>query len=472
MSKDILSIVVVGHTNAGKTSLLRTLTRNKYFGEVSPRNATTKHVEQTSVTIAGKPVLRLFDTPGFEDSIEFRHYLRQFDDGRARKDILNDFLNSPEAKGRFEQQAKVVRVLLTMIDAIFYVIDSTEKPLPKYISELDVLSMCARPVLPILNFVQDDSSFAHEWSQILADRGLHIKVSFDAVAPMMGSERQLYTRLGSLLEANDARLMSIADAIEREAEERRHASLLAIAELLTDVTSYRKSVPEKDAEKIVSVTDLMREHVRSAEVICVDALLAIFRFDRTDLADIDIPVIGTHSDDDLFNPEAIKKTAVRLGLGAIIGTLVGLGIDIALVGVTFGAGTIVGGALSGAMVTKAKDIWRWGKAKIRRLVDLVIDEPTLSNLLVRQLQLLILLNMRTHASQVPLNRYTDIQIDKCWKDLAAPLNKVRIHPTWSRLEGDKFVPEEDRQKAIDHIQKILLSSNILSDQREVDLTQN
>ena len=40
-----LKLVLVGHTNVGKTSLLRTLTRDVEFGEVSPRASTTRHVE-------------------------------------------------------------------------------------------------------------------------------------------------------------------------------------------------------------------------------------------------------------------------------------------------------------------------------------------------------------------------------------------------------------------------------------------
>ena len=41
-----LRIAVVGHTNAGKTSLLRTLTRRAAFGEVSDRPGVTRHVER------------------------------------------------------------------------------------------------------------------------------------------------------------------------------------------------------------------------------------------------------------------------------------------------------------------------------------------------------------------------------------------------------------------------------------------
>ncbi|HLS42613.1 MAG TPA: GTPase, partial [Paenalcaligenes sp.] len=39
-----LRLAVVGHTNTGKTSLLRTLTRDANFGEVRNSPGTTRHV--------------------------------------------------------------------------------------------------------------------------------------------------------------------------------------------------------------------------------------------------------------------------------------------------------------------------------------------------------------------------------------------------------------------------------------------
>jgi len=44
-----LQIAVVGHTNTGKTSLLRTLTRDVNFGEVADAPGTTKQVQGAQV---------------------------------------------------------------------------------------------------------------------------------------------------------------------------------------------------------------------------------------------------------------------------------------------------------------------------------------------------------------------------------------------------------------------------------------
>jgi len=49
-----LKLAVVGHTNVGKTSLLRTLTRDVGFGEVSHRPSTTRHVEGARLSVDGE----------------------------------------------------------------------------------------------------------------------------------------------------------------------------------------------------------------------------------------------------------------------------------------------------------------------------------------------------------------------------------------------------------------------------------
>ena len=100
-----LKLAVVGHTNVGKTSLLRTLTRDVGFGEVSHRPSTTRHVEGARLSVDGEPLLELYDTPGLEDAIALLDYLERLErpgerlDGPAR---LARFLQGSEARQRFD----------------------------------------------------------------------------------------------------------------------------------------------------------------------------------------------------------------------------------------------------------------------------------------------------------------------------------------------------------------------------------
>jgi GTP-binding protein EngB required for normal cell division len=59
-----LKLAVVGHTNTGKTSLVRTLLRSREFGQVADRAGTTRQVTVTSIG-TDDALIELFDSPGW-----------------------------------------------------------------------------------------------------------------------------------------------------------------------------------------------------------------------------------------------------------------------------------------------------------------------------------------------------------------------------------------------------------------------
>ena len=189
-----IAIAVVGHTNAGKTSLLRTLTRQGSFGEVSDRPGTTRHVERIDLRIDGRAAVRFFDTPGLEDAVALQHHLRSLPGEFGNPvDRVRAFLAGPEAHAAYEQEAKVLRTMLE-VDAAVYVIDCRQDVLPKYRSEIELLCACARPVMPVLNFIAASAERADAWRELLTGFNLHVWMQFDAVAPFVGAERQLFQR--------------------------------------------------------------------------------------------------------------------------------------------------------------------------------------------------------------------------------------------------------------------------------------
>ncbi|WP_374370509.1 GTPase, partial [Piscinibacter sp.] len=210
-----LALAVVGHTNAGKTSLLRTLTRRRDFGEVSSQPGTTRHVE--AVELAGDDGVRLrfLDTPGLEDPIGLLHALGPLRADMTPPQRIRAFLATRAADEAFEQEAKVLRALLE-VDAALFVIDAREPVLAKFRCEVEILASCGKPVLPVLNFVRDAGSREAEWGALLTDFALHAQVRFDAVAPFDGAERQLYDSLALLLPARQAPLRAVAGFVERE----------------------------------------------------------------------------------------------------------------------------------------------------------------------------------------------------------------------------------------------------------------
>ncbi|WP_415228625.1 GTPase, partial [Psychrobacter glaciei] len=131
-SGEALKLAVVGHTNTGKTSILRTLLRDVYFGEVKNEAATTRHVERAQLTDSqtGEVLVALYDTPGLEDASGLMDWLE--DNTASRRDgieRLQQFLAADIAQGvdalssneDYSQEAKVIRQLLASDMAVYVV---------------------------------------------------------------------------------------------------------------------------------------------------------------------------------------------------------------------------------------------------------------------------------------------------------------------------------------------------------------
>ena len=445
-----LRIAVVGHTNAGKTSLLRTLTRNVDFGEVSDRPGTTRHAEAIDLRLAGATAVRFIDTPGLEDSVALLEYLNtlQADTRPAR---VRAFLQGPEAREVFEQEAKVLRALLEQADAAMYVVDTREPVLPKHRAELEILTWCARPVMPVLNFVRAPGSRHAEWQRALLEANLHAQVQFDAVAPFVGAERTLYGDLATLLPARRAQLGEIVDALALEAADRQQAAARVVAESLVDVAAMRRSIdadefadPLRQKAFVRAFQDDVRRHARRA----VDDLLAVYAFRPGDAELETIPELAGRWEDDLFNPEALVEAGKKLGLGAVIGAGLGAVADVALAGLSLGAATTLGATLGGAISGGWRPLWRKLENRLNGVQELTAEDAVLALLAEHLAGLARALEQRGHAAMGRL-RYTGegqgVEGDVRLEDVIGALAPARGHPDWERGEpglGAKWLGRE------------------------------
>jgi len=443
-----LKLAVVGHTNVGKTSLLRTLTRDVDFGEVSHRPSTTRHVEGARLSVDGEALLELYDTPGLEDAIPLLDYLERLErpgerlDGPAR---LARFLDGSEARQRFEQEAKVLRQLLAS-DAGLYVIDAREPVLAKYRDELTVLASCGKPLLPVLNFVSALSHREDDWRQALARLGLHALVRFDTVTPPLDGERRLYESLALLLEKSRPQLERLIDDHEAQAEARHHSAARLIAELLLDVAACRRSVPAQPVLEQGAVREL-HEAVRQREQCCVEALLRLYAFRPEDAKAGDLPLLDGRWGDDLFNPETLKQLGVKLGSGMAAGAAAGAGVDLLVGGLTLGAAALLG-AIAGGTAQTARHYGNRLLGKLKGQRELTVDDAVLRLLALRQRQLLDALTARGHAAVSAIK--VEAPQDKSWREGKLPeaLHKARAHPEWSSLNPNARLEQSERQEQV------------------------
>ncbi|MBF8754153.1 GTPase/DUF3482 domain-containing protein [Pseudomonas guariconensis] len=444
-----LKLAVVGHTNVGKTSLLRTLTRDVSFGEVSHRPSTTRHVEGARLSVDGEPLLELYDTPGLEDAIALLDYLERLErpgerlDGPAR---LERFLQGSEARQRFEQEAKVLRQLLAS-DAGLYVIDAREPVLAKYRDELEVLASCGKPLLPVLNFVASQQHREPQWREALARLGLHALVRFDSVAPPEDGERRLYESLALLLEDARPALQRLIDDQQAQRKARRQSAKRLIAELLLDCAACRRSVETEPAAAAQAI-ETLRHEVRQREQRCVEALLKLYAFRRDDAHTGDLPLLDGRWGDDLFNPETLKLLGVRLGSGVAAGAAAGAGVDLLVGGLTLGAAALAGAIAGGALQT-ARNYGSRLMGKLKGQRELTVDDTVLRLLALRQQQLMVALDSRGHAAQDSIR--LGEPDEKAWREGKLPeaLKRARAHPQWSALNPGARVNQAERQEQLE-----------------------
>ena len=454
-----LRLAVVGHTNTGKTSLLRTLTHDAAFGQVSDAPGTTRHVEGARLLLNGAAAVELFDTPGLEDGIGMLDYLDQLQQQTGSRhdgpESIARFLDSPESKRRFEQEARVLKKLAGC-DAGLYVIDVRDPVLSKHKDELAILARCGKPLVPILNFIHDPHARKADWKATLARLGLHVIIEFDTVAPAIDGEAQLYQKLALVLDTHAATLRALSDDVARQRQQRNKAAYALVADMLIDVAALRLS-SQTDSDSVQKTTALLQDKVRQREQTGIRALLTHYRFRADDYPGQPLPLEGGRWNMDLFNPQALLDTGIHVGKGFAAGAMAGAAVDVFTAGLSLGTAALIGGVLGS--VWQGTD--KLGKRLYGRLQgyhEITVEDQILRLLAIRAQRLIQALEARGHADMSPV-RIPEEGQEKLRSDaLPPPLQEARGNPEWSRL-GYRFSPGSRRDAAVRELGQTLAADS-------------
>ena len=472
-----LHIAVVGHTNTGKTSLLRTLTRDRTFGEIADSAGTTRQVQAATVQLDGHDALIWYDTPGLEDSMALFDWIEQLSRPGQRLDgpeRIGLFLRDTKASQQFEQESRVLSQLAKS-DASLYVVDVRDPVLAKHRDELAILQMCAKPVLPILNFTAQAPSLAQPWIDAFARQGIHIYVAFDSVAPPTDGEQRLYDTLAQLLGQNKTTLQRLSVQAQTARTRRRQAALTLVAELCIKTAAIEKTVPGKPAQRDAALA-VERKYIGDLESASVADLLRLYAFSPDDYTATELPVSNGQWQADPFSSQALKEAGLSLGKGAAVGAMAGAAVDLLSAGLTLGTGTLIGAG--------AGSLWqgvdRWGsalKAQILGQVRWRVADEVLKVLAVRNLQLIQALEHRGHAAVQPISSPNPAQTpsQKTGKTNTSPsrlpfdatefetvINKARANPAWA----DELNRDRARALAVQGLVRCFGASAVFNETNE------
>jgi len=381
---EAIDIMLVSHTNAGKTTLLRTLL-GKDVGEVLDAPDVTKAVSAYDLVVDDNiGALRLWDTPGFGDSFRLDKRLRLKHRWIAwmSRELWDRYQNP-----RLWRSQRVALDLRDRASVILYLVNSLERPVDAIyiVPELEALTLIGKPVLVILNQCSDvapseqSSQRISEWHKTLADFPIVRNfLRLDSYTRCWLQELVLLDEIGRVLpERSKNAYCALAQILHAGHQTRFDASVNAIAEYLLTVardkielnqswfeslqdlwSTIRKRIPWGKKEEMqpheLAMESLTQRFINETKTV-TDRLIVINRLSGVSAGDI-VETVGKG-----FSIDAPADTSTSaLAGGVISGAIAGLGADLMSGGLTLGTGVLVGailGAASAAALAKGYNVY-------------------------------------------------------------------------------------------------------------------
>ncbi|MDO5554711.1 MAG: DUF3482 domain-containing protein [Planctomycetia bacterium] len=360
-------VSVIGPTNEGKTSVLRTLTGDPNFGEVNAYTGTTVRAQIQKVYYRHTTeILQLIDTPGFQMSSELLDLLEQRREQQSGSatlalDEIMSVLPGDDALWRHDLRAwrEVARA-----DLILFVANVAENPRQSLIRDtLPLIAATRKPMIVVFNNIDlpEESGITlrsqeSEWRKALAEHGFFLVQVYDAHQRNFQNELQLFEKIAvHVVDPLAAGVLrdEIADRRARE-QDRITRSRNALAQLLIKVAAMnlvrRNVTAEMRASCEQELANTLNTQIYAMEHDVHSELLAIWGFHSGILQRqaFDIEAITT-SNADLFSDAAWSQYKQGGAVGAGLGAAAGAALDVTLLGATLGLGTLLGGAIGGVL---------------------------------------------------------------------------------------------------------------------------
>ncbi len=400
-----ISISLISHTNAGKTTLARTLLRRD-IGEVRDEAHVTQDLERA--LMVESPIgdrLELWDTPGFGDSQRLAKRLA------SSGQPIGWFLG--EVWDRFRDRAfwlnqRALRHVLDQADVVLYLVNASEEPEDAaYLDpELEVLGLIGKPVLVLLNQVgppqspTDEAADIARWRErTLRHRGVSEVMVFDAFARCWIAEAVLLRAIGRLLPAHQRTGFGRLQAawVARSAVVWQ-VSMTVLAERLGRAAIDREIVPQAGfagrVKAFGAALGLRREGSVTPREFAMQNLAERLDADVRQSTD---RVIGLHELDGNAGAQVLTSLAEHFAAqqpvdeqraamwgGLVTGALAGLKADLLTGGLTLGGGLLAGGvlgALGAAGLARGYNLLRGVDVPTLTWTDEVLDDLTHAALL-------------------------------------------------------------------------------------------
>ena len=407
-----LSLSLVSHTNAGKTTLARTLLVID-VGEVRDAPHVTELAEAHElIATAQGDRLVLWDTPGFGDSARLAQRLRQSASplGWLLSQVWDRWRDRP-----FWASQQAMRHVQAHSDVVLYLVNAAESPAAAgYVAaEMELLGWMGKPVLVLLNQLGEPRAAALEAQDLQAWRShlapwplVRAVLSMDAFGRCWVHEMTLLRAVQSVLQGEQAQAMErLAQAWRTRSLATYEATVGELAHSLARLALLRQGVAASGGvraslrqlgDALTGRGDEQAPAARAQQALTADL--------QQEIADSTGRLLGLHGLVGSAQVQAQARILERVaGLfalqarvpegkaalmgGALTGALTGLKADIASGGLTLGGGMLAGallGALGAAGLARGINVVRGTDQSWLRVSDEAMD-PLVQAALLRYL---------------------------------------------------------------------------------------
>lgn len=350
MADAIPTLAIMGHPNAGKSSVVATLTENDRIA-IDKRAGTTTQADEFPVVIDGERIMAFIDTPGFQNP---SHVLEWFQAHRAERDLARAYLSVHGDDPLFQHDCALLRPVAEGA-GIILVVDGSKRIKEKDRIEMELLRLTGRPRMAILNNLTNITKHMLAWQDAL-NKSFNAVREFNAHRATYAERIALLSALKTIDQRWEPMLDATIRAFERDWERRIDQSVTSILDLLRRALSYRVTKvvkveeidSERERERIRTLlTDAFQDGLRRLEVETQDQIRGHFRHHVWSLTSDSL----LHKD--LFSEEvgqALGLNRHQLVLASTAaGAATGGAIDIGVGGLSLGLATLIGAAAGGVL---------------------------------------------------------------------------------------------------------------------------
>jgi hypothetical protein len=360
-SASTVTLSLISHTNAGKTTLARTLLRRD-VGEVRDAAHVTLFNTAYPLIEAGEAQLVLWDTPGFGDSARLLVRLQRQD--KALLSFLSQIWDRITDKPLWcaQQALKNVR---EDADVVLYLVNASESLVGGTFvqHEMEILGWLGKPVLVLLNQTgaprpaEEEQAEERVWREHLLKFPIVRSVlSLDAFTRCWVQEGALMERISSLLpEIKLEAFSKLHAAWRRRNEEVFRSSMRLLSHQLTanaldGVTVKPESLLQKIGFKRGEIeaewSDARKKLSESLAGRAEQTLNRLIELHGLEGQDAEGDMLKS-ARRDFAEPQQVETAMWSALSGVASGALAGLIVDLKAGGLTFGGGALLGGISGG-----------------------------------------------------------------------------------------------------------------------------